>query len=99
MECVSSVTYTFLIIGAPKRMVTTTRGLRQGDPLSSYLFIICTEVLSSLCEKAKRNGKLKEVKVAKKSPFINHILFADDTIFFCRMDEESYKELLSILNR
>lgn len=58
MECVSSVSYSFLVNGAPQGKVYPSRGLRQGDPLSPYLFILCTEVLSGLCAQAQENGSL-----------------------------------------
>ena len=81
MECVSSVSYSFLINGGPQGNVLPSRGLRQGDPLSPYLFILCTEVLSGLCQQAMRTGTLPGVKVARNRPPINHLLFADDTMF------------------
>ncbi|XP_013739997.1 uncharacterized protein LOC106442922 [Brassica napus] len=99
MECVSSVSYTFLINGAPQGGVLPSRGLRQGDPLSPYLFILCTEVLSGLCNQARDRGTLAGIKVARGCPAINHLLFADDTMFFCRSDRASCKELTSILHR
>lgn len=64
MECVSSVSYSFLVNGGPQGHVTPSRGLRQGDPLSPYLFILCTEVLTGLCNKALENGTLPGVKAA-----------------------------------
>ena len=99
MECVSSVSYTFPINGAPQGGVSPSRGLRQGDPLSPYLFILCTEVLSGLCNQAQESGTLAGIKVARGSPAINHLLFADDTMFFCRLDRDSCAVLTFILNR
>ncbi|KAG7578550.1 Zinc knuckle CX2CX4HX4C [Arabidopsis thaliana x Arabidopsis arenosa] len=97
MECVSSVSYSFLINGSPHGKVSPTRGIRQGDPLSPYLFILCTEVLSGLCLKAQSNGSLPGIKVACGSPSINHLLFADDTMFFCRSDSKHCKTLATII--
>ena len=99
MECVSSVSYSFLINGGPQGKVTPSRGLRQGDPLSPYLFILCTEVLSGLCNQALENGTLPGIKVARNCPPINHLLFADDTMFFGKSTAASCATLLSILRR
>lgn len=71
LECVSTVSYTFLINGSPQGNVIPTRGFRQGDPLYPYLFVLCTEVLSDLCHQAQMNGTLPEVMVAKESPYVN----------------------------
>lgn len=99
MECVSSVSYSFLVNGAPQGKVYPSRGLRQGDPLSPYLFILCTEVLSGLCAKAQEDGSLPGVKVGRSCPPINHLLFADDTMFFSRSDPKSCAALSRILDR
>lgn len=66
MECITMVSYSFLINGTPNGRVLPTRGLRQGDPLSPYIFILCTEVLSGLFQKAHTFGKLKGIQVARK---------------------------------
>ncbi|XP_056843438.1 uncharacterized protein LOC130495882 [Raphanus sativus] len=97
MVCVTSVSYSFLINGAPQGKVMPSRGIRQGDPLSPYLFILCTEVLSGLCSNAQVSGILPGVKVARNCPPINHLLFADDTMFFTRTDQESCNNFLAIL--
>lgn len=99
MECVSSVSYTFLINGSAQGQVIPSRGIRQGDPLSPYLFILCSEVLSGLFRQALDLGKMQGVKVARNAPPLTHILFADDTIFFCKSDPATCKELARILDR
>ena len=97
MECVSSVTYAFLINGSPRGRVKPSRGIRQGDPLSPYIFILCSEVLSGLCNRAQEAGRLTGIRVANESPRINHLLFADDTMFFLKADPENATALQSIL--
>ncbi|WZZ24801.1 hypothetical protein YC2023_008202 [Brassica napus] len=99
MVCVSSVSYLFLVNGSPQGKVNPSRGLRQGDPLSPYLFILCTEVLSGLCCKAQESGLLPGIKVARNCPPINHLLFADDTMFFTRSNRSSCINLLTLLKR
>ena len=99
MTCVSSVSYSYLVNGAAQGRVIPSRGIRQGDPLSPYLFILCTEVLSGLCKRAQMKGEVIGIKVSRNSPAINHLLFADDTMFFSRTDQRSCKSLMSILKR
>lgn len=65
--------------------------------LSPYLFILCGEVLSGLCTKAGRKGTLQGIKVTRGSPRINHLLFADDTMFFWYATRESCTKLNDIL--
>ncbi|GLT77195.1 hypothetical protein SLA2020_488040 [Shorea laevis] len=58
MQCVRTVSYSVLVNGSPQGCITPTRGLRQGDPLSPYLFLLCAEGLSSLIRKAEVDGKI-----------------------------------------
>ena len=51
-QCITSVTYAIRINGKPRGHITPTRGLRQGDPLSPFLFLLCTEGLSALIKKS-----------------------------------------------
>lgn len=99
IECVTTLSYSFLINGTPYGKVTPSRGLRQGDPISPYLFILCTEVLSGLCTNAQRNDSLLGLQVSQKSPYVNHLLFADDTMLFCKTNERNCRTLRAILRR
>ena len=78
MFCVSLVQYSVLINEKQVGPITPKRGLRQGDPLSPYLFIICVKGLSVFIQKVKEAGSLHGVKVCKGAPNVSHLLFVDD---------------------
>jgi hypothetical protein len=83
-KCISSVSYSILINGEPHGRITPTRGIHQGDPLSPYLFILCTETFSSMLQKAERMGSLTGVPIARGRIRFNHLFFADDILVFCK---------------
>ena len=72
-ECVSSVQYRVLLNGQPRGLIIPQRGLRQGDPLSPYLFIMCTEALISNIKKVEQMKQLTGMKVARACPTISHL--------------------------
>ncbi|KAA3465149.1 reverse transcriptase [Gossypium australe] len=76
------VSYAVNINGRRGNLFQPSRGLRQGDPLSPFLFLICSEGLSSLMRTAKRQGLIKGAKASRQGPSISHLLFADDCILF-----------------
>jgi hypothetical protein len=97
MTCISTVKYSVLINGEPSRRICPSRGIRQGDPLSPYLFIICAEALSAQLSHAERVGQLKGVPTSPKGPRINHLFFADDSLLFCRASPVEWHRLEAIL--
>jgi hypothetical protein len=99
MKCVTTVTFSILINGQPSPSFQPKRGLRQGDPLSPYLFIICADVLSGLISRAQSNLSIHGVKIAPRAPEISHLLFADDSLFFCRANMEEITTLNSMITR
>ena len=98
MSCVSSVSYRVLINGDAKGSITPSRGLRQGDPLSPFLFILCTEVLISQIQEAERTERITGLRIARSSPAVSHLLFADDSLFFCKAEESQCQELMRIID-
>ncbi|XP_048623656.1 uncharacterized protein LOC125592497 [Brassica napus] len=96
--CISSVSYQVLLNGEPKGHISPSRGIRQGDPLSPFLFILLTEALISQIQGAEREGRITGLKIARNSPPVSHLLFADDSLFFCRAEVAQCTELMQIIN-
>jgi len=99
MKCVTTVSFSILINGAPSKAFNRKRGLRQGDPFSPYLFIICVDVLSGLLTQANNNKSIHGVKIANGAPEITHILFADDSLIFWKATKEEANHVMGILNQ
>ena len=95
--CLSSVSYAILVNGNAKGWVKTSRGLRQGDPLSHFLFTIVADVLSRMMLKAKERSVLEGFKVGRNRIRVSHLQFADDTIFFANSCAEELQTLKSLL--
>jgi hypothetical protein len=83
------VRYAVRVNGELTQPVIPSRGIRQGDPISPYLFLLCTEGLSCLLQQRAEQGELQGLCNGRLGPSISHLLFADDSIFFARTDERS----------
>lgn len=75
MKCINSLSYSILINGEPNDRIIPTRSLRQGDPLSPYLFILCVEPLSSLLQQVERFGDLTGIPIARGRLRLSHLFF------------------------
>lgn len=95
LKCISSPCFSILINGESKGNFNSSRGLRQGDPLSPYLFLLVAEGLSHLISIANERGRLMGL-VCSNGPKISH-LFADDSLIFCRAAEEELVYLKNLL--
>jgi hypothetical protein len=98
LECISTVSFSILINGAPKGFFRPSRGLRQGDPLSPYLFLLCTEGLHGLITKAINDHVIRGISLNRGGPVISHLFFADDSLLFCRATRDDCEAILQILS-
>lgn len=78
--------------------VIPRRGIRQGDPLSPYLFLFCVEGLSNALDLAAQRRLINGCKVSPTAPKITHLLFADDSFLFFKASNEEVVNVKSILN-
>ena len=76
MQCVKGATYRYKVNGIPSQRVIPQRGLRQGDPLSPYLFLLALDTLSHMLQRAESTEKIKGLVLGAGAPRISHI--------FCR---------------
>ncbi|KAM2637494.1 hypothetical protein EV1_021984 [Malus domestica] len=82
MECVSTVRYQICFNGELTDGFIPQNGIRQGDPLSPYLFVLCIEKLSHLISATVNKGRWKPVKASQSGPRVSHLFFADDLMLF-----------------
>ena len=97
MMCVNSVSYFVLVNGKPKGRIFPTRGLRQGDIISLYLFLLCAEGLSAMLRRVESGGIPRGILVCRQDPLVSHLLFVDDCIVFCNASKEEGDRVTKIL--
>lgn len=89
--------YSILVNGQTHGFFASTRGLKQGDPLSPRLFIIAAEVLARGLYSLKEDKGFMGYGLPKWSEQINHLSYADDTILFCSAHRKSVQKMMKIL--
>ncbi|KAL9678228.1 hypothetical protein QQ045_016068 [Rhodiola kirilowii] len=97
MSCVKTVSYVVRVNDMVTEEIKPARGIRQGDPMSPFLFLICSEWLNLKVKEYHRRRKLKGVKICRDGPEITHMLFADCGIFFLQATPENASNLKGIL--
>jgi hypothetical protein len=91
-----SIRFSILVNSSPISFFSSSHGLRQGDPLSPFLFVIVMEALSKMIIATVDRGFLSSFSVGSRPPAVNisHLLFADDTLIFCGANPSHLRVLL-----
>ena len=89
MSVFSFVSFSILVNGEPRGHIVPSRGLRQGDPLSPYLFLLCSEGLNGLIQNAVNDGKIQGFSLCRGGLIISHLFFADDILLFVGQEQRS----------
>lgn len=98
-SCIQSISYSILVNGEPHSHFAPNKGLRQGEPLSPYLFLLCAKGLHSLIQQAKQVGSIKGVSICRAGPKVSHLFFADDSVLFCRATNQDCNSILDVLHQ
>ena len=96
---VSSMTFEVMVNGGKSESFKPSRGLRQGDPLSPYLFILGKEVLSRLIEHELKLKKVVGIKTSISGPTISHVMYADDVVLFSKASSKDTASLVKTLEK
>ena len=102
MQCITTVSYAIKINGCPRGCIIPSRGIRQGDSLSPYLFLLCAEGLLALIKASVCNGSMEGIAICRGGPKLSHLFFADDSLIFCKaslVECNSMKKILGVYER
>ncbi|GJV84453.1 RNA-directed DNA polymerase, eukaryota, reverse transcriptase zinc-binding domain protein [Tanacetum coccineum] len=95
--CFSNACSSVLVNGSPTSKFDLHRGLRQGDPLSPFLFILAMEGLHALSCKAEELGLFKGASFGHDNMIVSHLMYADDVIFLGEWSETNAHNLICML--
>jgi ribonuclease HI len=98
MSCISSTSTSLLFNGSKLSPFLASRGLRQGDPLSPYLFLLCMEFLGALIDRKCDSGDWTKVKASRGGPGFSHVFFADDLLLFAKANDRNCAAIVNVLD-
>lgn len=98
MCCVRFVQYEIKYNDQISDTITPGRGLRQGDPLSPYLFILCSEWLSWQITRNQADQKFDDISICRGAPPVTHLFFADDSLLFFKTTQRSIATVKHVLS-
>lgn len=97
IKCLSTSTYSIKINGSHARFFECKKGIRKGDPLSPYVFVICMEVIAKMLDKAFSAGQISYHPLCKKIG-LTRLCFTDDLIIFSEASAQSLMGICAVLS-
>ena len=97
MSCVTSVSTSILFYRGVLDSFHPLRGIRQGDPLSPYLFIVCMDFLGQLIEEKCSGKSWNSVKASRSGSAFSHLMFADDVVLFAKANLKNCHAIKEVL--
>lgn len=94
----STMSYSILLNGEQGTLFSPSIGIKQRDPLSPYLFLLCVEGFSSLLREAKKEGLIRGARVGTSNLTLTHLFFAGDNILFGDAILEGVRQIKAIVN-
>ena len=98
MSYVSTVSTSIVVNGGASDQILPSRGLRQGDPISPYIFIICMDFLVQLIEEKCSTNKWKPVRANRSGVAFSHLFFANDLILFAKANPKNCAAIREVLD-
>lgn len=98
MSCVFTCQMKIIWNGETSNSFPTSRGLRQGDPISPYLYVLCMERLTHLIQHAVNTKRWKPIQLSHNGPRLSHLFFADDLILFAEASSDQIGVIQSVLD-
>ena len=96
--CITSISYYVLINREPKGEIIRSQGIREGDPLSPFLFLLCAKGLSTMLQREERLGTIKGISICWGASRLSHLFFVDDSMIFCRANISECQRVWDILH-
>ena len=97
-KCISSAEMNLLWNGSPSESFHPTRGIRQGDPISPYIFVLCIEKLAQLISLAVKHKLWEPIQLSRNEPELSHLCFADDLVLFAKASLDQVNVIKGILD-
>uniref|UniRef100_A0A803QDN8 Reverse transcriptase domain-containing protein n=1 Tax=Cannabis sativa TaxID=3483 RepID=A0A803QDN8_CANSA len=93
LKCLNTVTIRFNINGTISDSIVPSRGIRQGDPLSPYLFLLCSKGLSAAFRLGEKYFGFKGISISRNATPVSHLFLADDFLIFSTASQQACRSI------